>query len=315
MLNRRTVFALAFSVAVAGFAAPAAAQEFPAKGIEFTLGFGPGSGIDSNARLLAPYLEKALGVSVTVINQPGGGAVPWANRLARATPDGYTMGMVGFPLLQNNSVLSKVDYDPTKDFSYLGVLTLDPAVLAVSANSPYKTIGDVTAAAKGGERISFGATGKGSVDYLVALSIQKATGEKFGIVNFDSTNEGVVAVLGGSLTAMPMTASSVKPYLDSGQLRALAAGATDKVTGIEAPTFKESNIDLLVGGSYRAFLAPAGLPEDIHVKLVAAIKTAMDDPEFKQKAADAGLPLVYMTPDEEKALSESLVESAKANLQ
>src|SRR3546814_13445886 len=98
--------------------------------------------------------------------------------------------MIGFPLLQNNFVLSDVDYDPTEDYTYLGVLTLDPAVLAVSADSEFETITDLVEAAKSGERISIGATGKGSVDLLIALSLAQATGVDFGIVNFHSTNEG-----------------------------------------------------------------------------------------------------------------------------
>ncbi|MEJ1158919.1 Bug family tripartite tricarboxylate transporter substrate binding protein [Prosthecomicrobium sp. N25] len=310
----RLLMSAAGLLAVSVLPNPAWSQGFPSKGIELTLGFGPGSGIDSNARLLAPYLEKALGVPVTVINQPGGGAVPWANKLARTTPDGHTIGMVGFPLLQNNTVLSKVDYDVAKDFTFLGVLTLDPAVLAVAANSELKTLDDLISAAKAGKRISIGATGKGSVDYLIALSIQRASGTKFGIVNFDSTNEGVVAALGGSLSAMPMTVSSVAPYIQSGQLRALAAGTETRAEGLNAPTFKEAGVDLLAAGSYRAFLAPAGLPPAVKEKLAAGIKAAIDDPEFRKKAADAKLSIVYMTPDQTGALSGSLVTAARENL-
>lgn len=319
-MTRRTAVRLLGSIAIAATAmatvVPAMAQDFPSRPIELTLGFGPGSGLDANARLLAPYLQKALGQPVTVINQPGGGAVPWANGLARATPDGYTIGMVGFPLLQNNSVLSQVEYDPSTDFTYLGVLTTDPAVLAVGANSPYQTVQDLIDAARSGTRISIGATGRGSVDYLIALSIQRAAGDvEFGIVNFDSTNEGIVAALGGSLSAMPMTASAALSYVQSGQMRALAAGDEAPIEGLNAPSFTEAGVDLLVDGSSRAFLAPANLPDDVKQKLGDAIKTAIDDPEFRQQAATAGLAIVYRTPDETAELSASLLEAGRQNLQ
>jgi tripartite-type tricarboxylate transporter receptor subunit TctC len=319
-VNRRTAGKLLASLALMAAATtmtvmPAMAQAFPSRGIELTLGFGPGSGLDANARLLAPYLEKALGQSVTVINQPGGGAVPWANGLARANPDGYTIGMVGFPLLQNNSVLSQVDYDPATDFTYLGVLTTDPAVLAVGANSPYQSVDDLIAAARSGTRISIGATGRGSVDYLIALSIQRAAGDvQFGIVNFDSTNEGIVAALGGSLSAMPMTASAALPYVQSGQMRALAAGEDAPIDGLNAPSFAEAGVDLLVGGSSRAFLAPPNLPEDVKARLADAIKTAIDDPAFREQAAASGLAIVYRTPDETAELSTSLLAAGRENL-
>ena len=314
-LYRRTAAAAALSLAAALCATVSVAQDFPSKPIELTIGFGPGSGLDSNARMLAPYLSEAFGQSVTVINQPGGGAVPWANNMARTAPDGYTIGMIGFPLLQNNSVMSEVDYDPAKDFTYLGVLTLDPAVLAVGADSPFKTLKELTDAAEGGQTISIGSTGRGSVDYLIALSIEQASKASFGIVNFDSTNEGVVAAMGGSLSAMGMTVSSVLPYVQSGQLRALAAGDEQRIAELgDVPTFTESGVDLLVGGSYRAFLAPPGMPDDVRAKLAEGIKAAIDNPEFQKKAADAGLRIVYMTPDETTALSTSLLEAARKNL-
>src|SRR3546814_5785505 len=100
--------------------------------------------------------------------------------------------MIGFPLLQNNFVLSAVDYDPTENYTYLGVLTLDPAVLAVSADSEFETISDLVEAAKSGERISIGAPGKGSVDLLIAMSIEQSPGVDLGIVNFYSTHAGVI---------------------------------------------------------------------------------------------------------------------------
>lgn len=309
--GRSLVFVAGLVAAIV--AAPAMAQEdFPSRPIDLTIGFGAGGGLDSNVRMLAPYLGEALGQPVTVINQPGGGSVPWANRLARTEPDGYTIGAVGFPLLQNNSVLVDVDYDPATDFTFLGLLTRDPAVLAVAADSPYQTVSDLITAAQEGERIAIGATGVGSVDYMIALSVQRAAeGDvDFGIVNFDSTNEGVVATLGGSIDAMPLTASSALPYVESGQMRALAAGDDEPIEGLDAPTFTEAGVDLLVDGSYRAVLAPADLPDNVRQTLVEGLKEAIDNPEFRAAAAEAGLPVVYMPPDELKALSDEMLANA-----
>lgn len=305
------------AIGLLGSVMTASAQDaYPSRGVSFTLGFGPGSGIDSNARMLAPFIEKHLGQTVTVINQPGGGSVPWANGLVRTAPDGYTFGMVGFPLLQNNSVLSDVEYDPKTDFTFLGVLTVDPVVLAVAPDSEHTTLEQLVEAAKADpSRVSIGATGVGSVDYLIALSIERAAGVEFGIVNFDSTTEGVVAVLSGSLDAMGMTVSSVIPFVQSGQLKVLAAGQDERIPELgDVPTFGEGGVQLLAEGSIRALLAPAGLPDDVRQKLVDAIKAAIEDPEFAEQAKTAGLRIVYMTPDEEKALSDRLVDSAQEYL-
>lgn len=293
-----------------------AQSSYPEDGIDLTLGFGPGSGIDANARMLAPYIEDALGVPVTVVNQEGGGAVPWANELARTEPDGYTFGMIGFPLFQNNTVLSEVDYDPATDFTYLGVLTVDPAVIAVAPDSEYETLGDLIAAGEANPReVAIGATGVGSVDYMIALSMQGASEAEFGIVNFDSTTDGVTAMLSGNLDAMPMTVSSVLPFVEGGQVRVLAAGADESIEQLpDVPTFAEEGVELLVEGSTRAFLAPAGLEPDVKDALAAGIREAIENPEFQAKAEEAGLLIVYMTPEETEALSAELVDAARENL-
>ena len=196
--------------------APAAAAkpatDFPTKGIQLIVGFDPGSGSDTTMRAFAPFLQKALGQPVTVINQGGaGGALSWAT-IAKGPTDGYTIGYVPMPSMQNAAVSTKVEYDPLTSFAWLGNVAYDPVALAVKADGPYKTLDDLVAAAKKNPgKVSIGATGRASIDYTIGLGIEKSKDVKFNIVNFDGGAAGVTAVIGGNLDAMGMNASNTLP--------------------------------------------------------------------------------------------------------
>ncbi len=292
------------------------ATKFPTKGIQIIVGFDPGSGSDTTTRAFVPFLQKALGQTVTVINQGGaGGALSWGN-IAKATPDGYTVGYLPMPSMQNAAVLSKVEYDPLNSFDYLGMIAYDPVALAVKAGGPYKTLDDFIAAAeKDPGKVSIGATGRNSNDYTIGLSIQKSKNVKFNIVNFDGTPAGITAVLGDNLGAMGMNASNTLPYEKSGQLKTLAVGGDTRFPALpDVPTFKEKGITLYVQGVYRGFMVPKGLPKDVYDTLVKAVKTASDDPEWKAAADKIALPLGYIPPDQTAALAKQLNDAAKEYL-
>ena len=294
----------------------AAGSKFPSKGVEIIVGFDPGSGSDTTTRAFVPFLQKALGQTVTVINQGGaGGALSWGN-IAKAKPDGYTIGYLPMPSMQNAAVLSKVEYDPLNSFDYLGMIAYDPVALAVKAGGPYKTLDDFIAAAqKDPGKVSIGATGKSSNDYTIGLSIQKAKNVKFNIVNFDGTPAGITAVMGDNLAAMGMNASNVLPYEKSGQLKTLAVGGDSRFPQLpDTPTFKEKGIALYVQGVYRGFMVPKGVPKDVYDTLVKAVKTASDDPEWKAAADKIALPLMYIPPDQTATLAKQLNDAAKEYL-
>ena len=299
--------------------AAAAAQpavKFPTKGIQIFVGFDPGSGSDVTVRAFAPFLQKALGQPVTVINQGGaGGALSWAN-IAKGPTDGYTIGYVAMPSMQNAAVTSKVEYDPLNSFSWLGSVAYDPVALGVKPDGPFKTLNDfVDAAKKNSGKVSIGATGKASIDYTIGLSIEKSKGVKFNIVNFDGGAAGITAVMGGNLDAMGLNASTILPYDKGGQLRTLGVGGESRFATLpNVPTFKEQGVDLYVHGVYRGLLGAKGIPADVQSAIVKAIKTASDDPEWKAAADKISLPLMYLAPDQHGALAKQLNDAAKVYL-
>lgn len=297
-------------------AAGSADSSYPNKGIELIVGFDPGSGSDATSRAISPFLAKYLKQNVTVVNRPGAGGVISFAQLAREKPDGYTIGIVPMPSVFNSFVTTKVEYDPLKDFSYLAMVANDPVTIAVKADSPYKTVTDlIDAAKKSPERISIGATGKVSTDYTIALSLEKASGAKFAIVNVDGTPAGIAAVLGGNMDAMGMNASGLVSYVKAGQLRALAVGGDKRFADLpDAPTFKEAGVSLLVHGNYRPYAAPKAIPDNVKASLANAFKSSVEDSEFVAQAKKMSLPLEYMTPDQVTTLAENLLAAAKEYL-
>jgi tripartite-type tricarboxylate transporter receptor subunit TctC len=309
---------LALTVAVfqatAAFAAPAA--KYPSRGIEIIVGFEPGSGSDSTTRAFMPFVSKILGQPITIINQPGAGGVLGWNATAKVKADGYTLGYSPMPSIFNLAAMAKVNYDPINDFAWLGQICLDPVALTVKADGPYKTLDEFIAAAKKAPgKVTIGATGKGSIDYTIGMGIENDKKVKFNIVNFDGTPQGVTAVLGDNLSAMGMNGSTALPYVKAGQLRVLAVGGDKPFPGFpDVPTFKSQGVNLFAQGVYRGFMVPKGVPADIYKTLVAAIKTASDDPEWKAQAAKMGLPLLYVSPEEVAKLAKQLNDNAKKYL-
>jgi tripartite-type tricarboxylate transporter receptor subunit TctC len=292
------------------------ALNYPTKGIVVIVGYEPGSGSDTTTRAFMPFVSKALGQPITIINQAGaGGALSW-NALSRAKPDGYTLAFAGLPSIFNAAVLAKVEYDPLSSFSYLGVVVQDPVALTVKAGSRYKSLDDFIAAARSSPgKVTIGATGKGSIDHTIGLGIEKSKGVKFNIVNFDGTPQGITAVLGENLDAMGMNANASMPFEKAGQLKTLAVGGDKPFPGLpNVPTFKSLGVDLYAQAVYRSYIAPKGLPDSVYQTLVKAIKVAVDDPQWKAQADKLGLPMVYLGPDDTTALAKQLNEAAKVYL-
>lgn len=303
---------LGASVAISQPAFAQTAPKYPTKGIVVIVGYEPGSGSDTTTRAFMPFVSRILGQPITIINQPGAGAVLSWNALAKAKPDGYTLGFAGLPSIFNSAVFSKVNYDPLNSFAWLGVIVQDPVALTVKTGGPHKTLDDFVAAAKKNPgKVTIGALGRASIDYTIGLSIEKAKGVKFNIVNFDGTSQGVAAVLGENLDSMGMNAAASIPYEKAGQLRTLAVGGDKPFPGLNAPTFKSLGVDLYVQGVYRSYMVPKNVPADIYNTLVKAVKAAWDDPQWKAQAEKLALPLLYLSPEETATLAKQLNDAAK----
>jgi len=294
--------ALLFAITVYFSAGVAYAQTvWPNQPINVIVVFNPGGGTDLMARALAPYLEKYLGgdARIVVLNRPGAsGAIGFAE-LARAKPDGYTLGFLNTPQLITIPIERQVSFHWT-DYELLGTVVDDPSSFAVNTRlSDIKTpaeLADFIHANTG--QVTVGTTGVGSDDHLAALLFWQQIGAPPPIyVHYKGSSALRTAILSGEVDIAAMNVSEIAAFAQSGSpLRSLGAMTAARASiAPEVPTFGEQGYEVIMS-SLRGLAAPKGLPEAVRTKLVVALEAAVRDPEFLAKAHAMFLPMHYLPP-------------------
>ena len=292
------------SVAAMSYA-PAAQAAYPEHPINMIVSYAPGGGTDLVARALAPYIEKHLGgARIVVVNRPGAGGEIGFSEVARAKPDGYTIGFINTPNLLTIPIQRKAQYHWT-DFDLIGNLIDDPDSFAINTQKfpEIKNLKDLEAYARANPgMVTVGTTGAGSDDHLAMLQFEKATGVEMLHVPYKGAADVRTAVTGGEIMLAAMNIGEVLAYKAGGtpiQPFGVMAEAPSNLAP-ELPTFKSEGYDIIMS-SLRGIGAPKGLPDDVRVALVEAVEKAANDPEFVQKAKEMFTPLRYLGPDAYKA--------------
>jgi tripartite-type tricarboxylate transporter receptor subunit TctC len=296
-LVRRVLPAMALTLAAI---APSFAQTaYPAQPIKMVVAYGAGGGTDIIARLMAQYVAKYLGsnASVVVVNRPGaGGAIGFAE-LAKAAPDGYTIGFINTPNVLTIPIERKSAFQ-WQDFDLLGNVVDDPGNFSVHADSPYKNLKDLVAYAKANPgAVTYGTTGIGSDDHISALMLERAAGITMTHVPFKGAAEVHNAVVGKQIVVAAMNIGEALQYAKGGStIRQLGQMSTARtVLAPNVPTFREQGYDIIMA-SLRGMAAPKGLPPAVREQLVGAVQKAAADPEFQAKAVSFFAPVRYMAP-------------------
>ena len=293
---KRMLWSLMF---VAGFAW---AQAFPTKPVQLMVAYPAGGSTDIAARIVASIAEKDLGQSIVVVNKGGaGGQVGWTE-MSRAKPDGYYIGFINLPAL--NTVI--LDPDRKAAFgidAFLPVINqvLDPGIIWVKGDSPYKTLKDLLEAArKNPQKISAATTGILSDDHLAILMMEEAApGAMFRIVHFEGGAPVMTAVMGGHIECAFDNVGSVFRRIRTGELRALAVMDTQRSKYLpDVPTMPELGYPTVISSSTRGIAVPKGTPQPAVKRLEQSLKKAMDDPEHLKKMDEAGLTLRVMVGEE-----------------
>lgn len=286
--------------------AQAAQAAYPERPINMIVSYAPGGGTDLIARAMAPYIEKHLGnkARIVVVNRPGAGGEIGFAEVARAKPDGYTIGFINTPNLLTIPIQRKAQYH-WSDFDLIGNLIDDPDSFALNTEKhpQIKTLKDLEAYARANPgKVTVGTTGAGSDDHLAMLQFEKATGVEMLHVPYKGAADVRTAVASGEIMMAAMNIGEVLAYAAGGTpLQALGVMA-DAPTSLapELKTFKSEGYDIIMA-SLRGIGAPKGLPEDVRTKLVDAVQKAAHDPEFVEKAKQMYAPLRYLGPAEYKA--------------
>jgi tripartite-type tricarboxylate transporter receptor subunit TctC len=308
MIQRRTLIrAIAAVVAVA--AAPAIAQapasNWPNKPIRYIVPFAPGGTTDILARVIGERLGAALGQPIVVENKPGQGGSIGAAELARAAPDGYTIGGGTISSHAINATLyDKLSYDPITSFAPITLYATQPNVLLVHPSVPAKNVREFIELLKANpEKYSFGSAGNGTSQHISGELFKTMAGVKMQHVPYRGSGQMMPELLGGNLPVAFDNIATAVQHVNSGKLRALAVTSTTRsVVSPDVPTMAESGLAGYDISSWQAVFAPAATPAPIIERLYTEIARILKTPDIQKRLSDLGLNVSEMTPAQLTAL-------------
>ncbi|HWT20161.1 MAG TPA: tripartite tricarboxylate transporter substrate binding protein [Variovorax sp.] len=302
--SRRLAMAAAALVAGATLLAPIGAfaqAPYPSRPIRLIVPFPAGGGTDLIAREVANKVATSNGWSIVIDNKPGSGGNLGVDAAAKAAPDGYTLVLGQTSNLAINPTLyAKLPYNPEKDLTPIGLVASAPLVLVVAADSPYKTLADVVAAAKARpEALNYASSGSGTVAHLTTELFQRAANVRFTHVPYKGAAQGSTDLIGGQVQMYMSSVPTLIGHIKNGKMRPIAVTSRKRAADLpNAPTVDESGYKGFEAATWFGIAGPAGLPKDVVAKLNAAFNKALQDPEVKRKLASQGAEVKGSTPEE-----------------
>jgi tripartite-type tricarboxylate transporter receptor subunit TctC len=316
MLKLTKYLSVAAIVLAAVTGAAKAQQDFPTKPIQLMVAFPAGGSTDIAARIVASIAEKALGQPIVIVNRGGaGGQIGWTE-LVRQRPDGYYIGFINLPA--TNTVILDPERKAIfteKDFTPIINQVLDPGVIWVKADSPYKTVQDlIDAARKSPGALRAATTGILSDDHLAILMTEEAApGAKFRLVHLEGGAAQFKEIMAGNIDVAFDNVGSIVKRVQSGEVRALAVMDDVRSKFLpDVPTMKELGFPTVISSSTRGVAGPKGMPAPLVAKLRDVLKTAMEDPEHVKKLEEQGIAIKIMIGEEyEKYFAETHAKAKK----
>lgn len=279
-------------MAVASQAGAQTADHYPSKPITYVVPFAAGGTTDLLGRLIGQRLSQTLGQSVVVENRAGAGGNIGSDYVAKAPADGYTIlgGTISSHAI-NVSLYPKMPYDPVKNFQPIALIGKLPNVLVVNADSPWKTVQDVIAAAKAKPgSINFGSSGNGTSQHLAAELFANMAGLRMTHVPYKGSSQAVQALLGSQVDLVFENSVAAMPMIQAGKFRALATTGSKRAGELpDVPTMAEAGLAGYEIVSWQAIFAPAGTPMPIVNKLSTEIGKIIRQPEVRAKLASMGV--------------------------
>jgi tripartite-type tricarboxylate transporter receptor subunit TctC len=320
---KRFLATLAAALAAAAIAPHALAQAFPNKPIKIIVPYSPGGTTDLVARLVAQKLTERLGQPVIVDNKPGANGMIGADAVAKAPPDGYTIGIASPGTHAANASLYKnIAYDTVKDFTPITLAVSAPMLLVAHPSLGVSNVKELIAAAKAKPgTISYASGGSGSSQHLAMEELKTMVGIDMTHVPYKGSAASYPDLLGGTVKLEMDVLPTSLPHVNAGKLKVLATGSAKRLPMLpNVPTVAESGVPGYEASSWYGFVAPANLPKDVLDKLHAEIVRALREPDVKDKLTQAGVIVVAGTPQEFAAhIRSEMDKSAKiikaANIQ
>lgn len=282
----------------------AAAEEWPARPIRLIVPFGPGSTPDIVARLISDKLSPRLGKPVVVENKPGAGGNIGTDAVAKANPDGYTIGLtISGPLAANTVLFKKLPYNPQTDIEPVTIAATQPSVLVVSSESGISDMPGLLAKLRSNPgKYNFSSMGNGSISHLAMEAVASRSGTEIVHVPYAGSGQAVTSILSGDTQMAVLPAAAVMPHVRSGKLKAIAV-ATAKRSSVlpDLPTLSETGMANIQGDAWMGVIAPARTSPAIIRKLQAEIVQIVHSDEIRQKLHAQFMEPVGNTPAEFRA--------------
>ena len=284
---RRVALAL-LAVAAAG---PAFGQAYPAKPISLIVPFAAGGPTDVMARIVGERMAKELGQQFVIDNVTGAAGSIAMGKLARATPDGYTIGIghLGTNVV-NGAIYKNLNYDLINDLEPIALLPSNPLLVVTSNQVPAKDLKELVAYLKANaDKISGGTAGLGSGSHIGALAFFAVTGTNYQLVPYRGTGPAVQDLIANQIQVMIDQSSNSLPHIRAGKLKVYAVTAKQRTAAApDIPTTAEAGFPGIEVAIWHGLWAPKGTPKDIIDKLNAAAVKALQDPEIRSKLENLG---------------------------
>jgi tripartite-type tricarboxylate transporter receptor subunit TctC len=276
------------------------AQEWPARPLHLIVPFAAASTPDSTARILAEALRKRVGQPVIVENRPGAGGMIGTNAVAKASPDGYTIGItiVG-PLVNNKLIYKSMSYDPDKDLAPITIAVTQPALLVVPADRDIRSLDELIEDVKRRPgKANYASIGVGSLSHLTMELVALETGTEIVHVPYPGSSQAVTALLSGEVDMACLPALSVIGQVRGGKLRVLGQTTSRRTSVLpEVPTLKEQGLDI-EAGAWNGIVAPAATPPAILERLRREVAGALREPEVVNALQQQLVEVVASSPEQ-----------------
>ena len=291
----------AAAAALALCALAAQAQSWPAKPVHFIVPFPPGGSVDPLARLLGARLANSLGQQFIVENKPGASGSIGTAFVAKSAPDGYTYVFVFDTHAVNPSLIPNLPFDTLKDLAPVMLVGTAPMAIVTSPDKPYKSFGDVVAAAKAKpEALSIGSVGNGSLGHLAAIVLQQSGGFRVTHVPYKGGGPMMTDVMGKQCELGIASVAALFANVKGGKLRALAVtGEKRSAVMPEVPTLAEQGFAGFSAYAWWGILAPAGTPKPVVDKFHAELARALGQPDLRKQLTETqGMDVAASSPEQ-----------------
>jgi tripartite-type tricarboxylate transporter receptor subunit TctC len=278
------------------------AQSYPDKPVRLVVPFAPGGTTDLIARIVAAKMDKVLGQPMVVDNRAGAGGVIGASETARATPDGYNLGVATVSTIATNPAMypATTKYNPTTDFTPIICIAATPNVIEVNPSFPARDFkGFIAELKKNPEKYSYASTGTGSITHMQMELFKAQTGTSIVHVPYKGGGPAMTDVLGGQVLINFDNLPSSLPYIKQGKVIPIVIASDKRVADLpDVPTLAEVGLPQVNRMAFYGIYGPKGLPPEVVKKIHDAVKKVLEDPEVRTRIEATGSVILGNSPEE-----------------